>query len=138
MHGDLGFEGVALGHEGPVHEPLKAALSGMEAVLVSANISPNPRLAEVEEAAAMGLPVIASDVVGCRDAVAPGETGVLIPARDAKALERELLGYLRDGQRRAAHGEAGRARVLRDFLSEGIWRELAGEYARLVAAAEGQ
>jgi len=38
------------------------------------------------EAAAMGLPVIATRIPGCVDAVREGETGLLVPARDAGAL----------------------------------------------------
>ena len=38
------------------------------------------------EAAACGRPVVTSDCPGCRDAIVPGETGLLAPPRDAGAL----------------------------------------------------
>lgn len=73
------------------------------------------------EAAAMGLPVIATDVVGCVDAVQHGVTGTLVPPRDTQLLEFALEDYLDDPELRRAHGEAGRARVIRDFAPEKIW-----------------
>lgn len=73
------------------------------------------------EAAAMGLPVLATKVVGCVDAVEDGVTGTLVPARDAEALGVALGRYLQDGALRAEHGRAGRERVLREFRPEVIW-----------------
>ena len=67
------------------------------------------------EAMASRLPVIASDVPGHRDVVAHGETGLLVPPEDDKALAEAIESLLDDGQRRARMGRAGRERVLRDF-----------------------
>lgn len=47
------------------------------------------------EAAAMEVPVVASRVPGCTEAVADGVTGTLVPARDAGALAEALRRYLR-------------------------------------------
>jgi glycosyltransferase involved in cell wall biosynthesis len=86
------------------------------------------------EAAAMALPIVATDVPGCRDAVVHGETGTLVPARDALALERALERYLEDPALRARHGAAARKRVLSDFRREAIWDAIALEYRTLLAA----
>lgn len=74
------------------------------------------------EAAAMGLPVVATDATGCADAVVDGETGTLVPVRDAAALARALDRYLGDPALRRAHGDAGRARVLARFTRERVHR----------------
>ena len=47
------------------------------------------------EAAAMGLPAIATDIRGCRQVVADGVTGALVPARDSAALERAVATFAR-------------------------------------------
>jgi len=84
------------------------------------------------EAAAMQLPVVASAVPGCVDAVADGVTGTLVPVRDAAALTAALQRYLDDPELRRRHGQAGRERVLRDFCPEELWAALYGEYERLL------
>jgi len=68
------------------------------------------------EAASMGLPVIATDVPGCRQAVVDGETGLLCEPRNAtqlaEAMQRILL---LAPEQRARMGRAGRERILREF-----------------------
>lgn len=84
------------------------------------------------EAAAMELPVIATDVPGCVDAVEDGRTGTLVPPRDAPALARAIRMYLNDGAHRLTHGRAGRNRVLRHFRQETIWEAIFDEYKKLL------
>jgi glycosyltransferase involved in cell wall biosynthesis len=80
------------------------------------------------EAAAMGLPVVATQIPGCVDAVQEGVTGTLVPARDADSLAVALRRYLQDEVLRRNHGRAGRERVLRDFGQEAIWAAIFQEY----------
>lgn len=84
------------------------------------------------EAAAMGLPVVATRVVGCVDAVVDGVTGTLVPPRDPQALAEAIRRYLDDPDLRRRHGQAGRERVLRDFRPEAIWEATYQEYVRLL------
>lgn len=86
------------------------------------------------EAAAMERPVVATRVPGCVDAVEEGVTGTLVPPRDAGALAAAIAAYLADPGLGAAHGRAGRARVLRDFRREAIWEALVHEYRGLLGA----
>ncbi|MDK9704687.1 MAG: glycosyltransferase family 4 protein [Sulfuritalea sp.] len=68
------------------------------------------------EAASMGLPAIATDVPGCRQAVVDGETGFLCRARDATALARAMQRMLLlTFEQRAKMGNAARARIRREF-----------------------
>ena len=84
------------------------------------------------EAAAMELPVVATEVPGCVDAVQDGVTGTLVPPRDAAALTEAIRRYLVDPELRRKHGRAGRERMLREFRQEDIWAELYAEYTRLL------
>ncbi len=84
------------------------------------------------EAASMEVPVVATQVTGCVDAVLDGQTGALVPPRDASALAAALRRYLVNPELGSAHGAAGRTRVARDFRPELIWKALDLEYmARL-------
>jgi glycosyltransferase involved in cell wall biosynthesis len=87
------------------------------------------------EAAAMALPVVATRVPGCVDAVVDGVTGRLVPPRDPAALAAALRAYLDDPALRAAHGAAARARVLADFEQGRLWAALHREYLSAIAEA---
>jgi glycosyltransferase involved in cell wall biosynthesis len=68
------------------------------------------------EAASMGLPVITTDAVGCRDAVEDGITGFLCRQRDAPDLADKMRQMLRlPADQRLAMGYAGREKMLREF-----------------------
>ncbi len=68
------------------------------------------------EAAAMAIPVVAADSVGCRDAVRSGETGLLCAPRSATALADAMLALAAMTQaERSAMGRAGREWMERDF-----------------------
>lgn len=61
------------------------------------------------EAAAASLPVVTTDVPGCRDAIEVGRTGLLVPAHDAVALAQAVQQLADDPARRAELGAASRA-----------------------------
>ncbi|MEO5838822.1 MAG: sugar transferase [Acidimicrobiales bacterium] len=65
------------------------------------------------EAAAMGLPIVATDIRGCRQVVRHGDNGLLIPPRDPARLADALRQLVDDAPRRHAMGtsSARRARV---------------------------
>lgn len=68
------------------------------------------------EAAASGRPLITSDIPGCREAVEPGVSGYLCPARDADALYAVMRQFLElPPAQRAAMGCRGRERMERQF-----------------------
>jgi glycosyltransferase involved in cell wall biosynthesis len=63
------------------------------------------------EAAATGLPIIASRVGGIPECMLEGKTGFLVPERDEDALARRMAELLDDPVRRHRMGTAGRALV---------------------------
>lgn len=82
------------------------------------------------EAAAMALPIVATRVTGCQDAVQDGTTGTLVEPYDPDALAGGVHRYLRDPLLRQRHGGAARAWVLRDFNPEAMQRAMYEEYVR--------
>jgi glycosyltransferase involved in cell wall biosynthesis len=63
------------------------------------------------EAAAMELPVVASNIYGIPDVVDDGATGILVPPKDVDGLSRAILRLLRDPDERRRMGRAGRDMV---------------------------
>ena len=63
------------------------------------------------EASAMGLPVIATDIRGCRQVVDDGVTGLLVPVKDSTVLETAIRSVLDDHARRDAMGGAAAHRA---------------------------
>lgn len=86
------------------------------------------------EAAAMERPVISTTVPGCVDAVADGETGLLVPVGAPGPLFEAMARYAADPVLRLAHGEAGRERVERDFSRERLADAFVDLYQREIAA----
>ena len=86
------------------------------------------------EAAASGRPIVTTDAPGCREAVEPGESGLLVPPRDPDALADALGTLLRDPDLRERMGRRGREIAVERFSIEvvvektaEVYRDLAGE-----------
>ena len=90
------------------------------------------------EAMAAGLPVIGSRVGGIPEMVVDGETGRLVPARDARALAEGIAGLLRDPERMRALGRAGRDRAREQFSVAAHARRVQSVYDRLLDTGRPQ
>jgi glycosyltransferase involved in cell wall biosynthesis len=75
------------------------------------------------EAGACGLPLVATDAPGCREIVRDGDTGLLVPVRDAPALAAALRALIEDAGRRASLGRRAREIVCKEFSQERIVTE---------------
>ena len=79
------------------------------------------------EAAAMQLPVVATNVYGIPDAVHDGVSGLLVPPRDAAALAAAVGQLVENRGLRVALGEAGREYAGRHY----DWRQNAAQMAAI-------
>jgi glycosyltransferase involved in cell wall biosynthesis len=84
------------------------------------------------EAAAMGVPIVATDIRGCRQVVEDGVTGALVPPRDSAALAASLERLTRDETMRRRLGAAGRKKARRDFDDQRVIDTTLGVYERLL------
>lgn len=86
------------------------------------------------EAAAMGRPLIATDVPGCRALVDSGRTGLLCTPRDARSLANTCFGFLAlPHDTRIAMGAAGRIKMEREYdqiLVADAYRKAIADLAR--------
>lgn len=78
----------------------------------------------VLEAMAMGRPVITTDVPGCRETVASGDNGLLVPAQDAEALARAMIALADDPQQAQRMGERSLERVRSRFDARTVSAEM--------------
>jgi glycosyltransferase involved in cell wall biosynthesis len=86
------------------------------------------------EAAACGVPAVATKIYGIVDAVADGETGLLFPPGDQQCMQQALQKLASDTALRGKMGEAARQRVMASFSSEKITLEMMGIYEDLLGA----
>jgi glycosyltransferase involved in cell wall biosynthesis len=85
------------------------------------------------EAAACGRAVVTTNVPGCRDAIEPGVTGVLVPVRDSVALAQAIEQLLTDVEQREAMGLAGRCLAEKEFDVNSVVSKHLFIYKRLLA-----
>jgi glycosyltransferase involved in cell wall biosynthesis len=85
------------------------------------------------EAAACARPVITTDVPGCRDAIDPDVTGLLVPAQDSNALKVAIQHLLDNPELCKAMGRAGRALAERKFDVKQVVETHLDIYAELIA-----
>jgi alpha-maltose-1-phosphate synthase len=104
------------------------------------------------EAMACGTPVVASAVGGIKEAVAPGQTGLLVPfkprgetdfeprnpERFSRDLAKAVNALLDDPERRARMGARARKRVEQHFGWQAIARQTWEFYRALASANDGQ
>jgi glycosyltransferase involved in cell wall biosynthesis len=89
----------------------------------------------VLEAMATGLPVVATAAGSVDETVIEGETGFVVPIDDVAGLTRGLSAIAGDPARRAAMGEAGRARFLSTYTLDALAPRVEAVLAE--AAAKG-
>lgn len=87
------------------------------------------------EAMAQGVPVVASEVTGNRDAIEHGRSGFLVGVGDVGGFARHVLELLGDAALRARLGKAARRRVAAEFSQERFLRNMAELYEGLAASA---
>ncbi len=83
------------------------------------------------EAAASGLPIVATDVRGCRQVVDDGTSGLLVPARESQPLTVALRRLIDDPYMRSRFGKEGRKKAELEFDEKDVVRRLLEAYAEL-------
>jgi glycosyltransferase involved in cell wall biosynthesis len=84
------------------------------------------------EAAACGRAVVTTDVPGCRDAIEPDTTGLLVPSQDAPALAAAIGRLVNDDALRQKMGHAGRVLAEREFDIDDVCRKHLDIYQTLL------
>jgi glycosyltransferase involved in cell wall biosynthesis len=85
------------------------------------------------EASSMGLPLVLSDIPGCRQVARDGIEAIFVPRRDPDRLAAAILKLAQDGELRQRMGAAARARAVERFDERRIIRTICDKYERVLA-----
>lgn len=88
------------------------------------------------EAAAMGVPVVATDIRGCRDVVEDDVNGRLVAVRDASMLAEAVSALARDAEARTRMGRAAVGKARTEFDDRAVVRITLDTYAELLEQQE--
>ncbi len=114
-----------------LREDIPALLSLAEVYTLPSHREGMPR--SIIEAMGMELPVVATDIRGSREEVVEGETGLLVPVGDHRALADAIGGLIANPQRARQMGLAGRQRAEEHFSEEFVLQRQLETYRRLIA-----
>ncbi len=90
------------------------------------------------EGAAMGRPIITTDVPGCRQVVEDGRTGFLCEARSSKSLRDAMVRFIKlSHRRRVEMGRAGREKIERQFSERAVIDAYRQSLTRIVGGSHG-
>jgi glycosyltransferase involved in cell wall biosynthesis len=85
---------------------------------------------------ASGLPVVATDAGGVREAIVEGETGFVVPAGDDQKMAERIIEVLGESERARSMGQQGKAIVAKKFASEHHLRNTLELYDELLSAPQ--
>ncbi len=85
------------------------------------------------EAAALGIPLVLSDIPGCRQVARHGIEGFLVPVRRADLLAQEIARLVSDADLRRRMGAAARARAVARLDERQVIATILDRYRRLLA-----
>jgi glycosyltransferase involved in cell wall biosynthesis len=86
------------------------------------------------EASASGLPIVATDIRGCRQVVAHERTGLLVPVRDPSSLADAVQRLVDDPALRARLGAAASAKAVAEFDQQRVIDITLATYQRLLTS----
>lgn len=84
------------------------------------------------EAAAMGLPMVVTNIRGCRQVVQHGVNGLLVPLKDVTALSAAIKKLVSDGELRRGMGQAGYEKARREFDERNVCSIVLNTYKDLI------
>jgi glycosyltransferase involved in cell wall biosynthesis/ribosomal protein S18 acetylase RimI-like enzyme len=120
-------------HVTGMREDVRDLLAAMDVFVLASRREGLPRA--VMEAAAMGKPLVLTDIRGCRELADDGVEALFVPPRDPARLTDAVRRLARDRSLRDRLGAAARARALARFDHRRVLDALVGEYGAVLARA---
>ena len=83
------------------------------------------------EAMAMSLPIVTTDIRGCREAVLNEKNGLIVPPKNSEVLADALSKLLSNPELRQVYGRASRERLETEYNEEFVFHRLIEYYKKL-------
>jgi glycosyltransferase involved in cell wall biosynthesis len=112
------------------NEELPLLYTLMDVLVLPSIFEGLPRV--IMEASAMGIPVVATDVKGNREAVFHGRNGLLVPLHNVSALSAAIAEILSNPAKAESMGQEGRKIAAEHFDEQKVFEKVKAEYARLL------
>jgi len=87
----------------------------------------------VMQAACLEVPCIVSDINGCNEIIEDQVNGLIVPAKDAKALYEAMQAMMEDHEKRESFAKKSREFVSQNFDQQFVWGQLLAEYGRVLS-----
>ncbi|MEX1183856.1 MAG: glycosyltransferase [Gemmatimonadota bacterium] len=111
-------------------DDMAAVLSSADVVVLASRREGVPKI--LLEAAGAGLPIVATDVPGCREVVEHERNGLLVPLDNREALAEALGRLLTDVALRRRMGDASRRKAEAEFDERRVVTETLALYRRFI------
>jgi glycosyltransferase involved in cell wall biosynthesis len=85
----------------------------------------------VMQAGAMGLPSIVSDINGCNEIIVENVNGVIIPPKNAQALQEKMELFITDSELVVKLSASAREMISSRYEQQMVWETLLAEYCSL-------
>lgn len=112
-----------------------AAVEAAFDIAVLPSVGCDASSAAIKESMALGIPMVASDIGGARSIIRDGETGLVVPAGDAAALEKALRALMADPARARAMAERARQEVSTRYSIDRLADATLAAYERALAGS---
>ena len=106
-------------------------LLGLLDIFTLPTFSPEGLPRSIVEAMSMAVPVVATDIRGCREAILHEKTGLIVPPCNSEKLAEALAKLLSSPKLRHTYGEASRERVEIEYDEEIVFKRLREYYKKL-------
>ena len=86
----------------------------------------------LQEAAASGVPIVTTNVTGCKEVIINNRTGLLVKSRNTNMLAKKLIKLISDQNLRKKFGKAGRKFAIKNFDESLIIKQNINIYKKLI------
>jgi len=87
----------------------------------------------VMQAGAMGLPSVVTNINGCNEIIQENVNGIIVPPKDAFALENTMIELLENEEKRNRLAQNARPMITERYEQQKVWQLIKQEYDEQLA-----